>query len=185
MGGLFNGLNRGKTEAAMFERFTDRARKVMGLANQEALRMNHEYIGTEDILLGLVKEGSGIAANVLKNLDVDLKNIRIQVEKIVQYGSNTATTGKLPYTPRAKIVIERAFREGKELGHNYVGTEHLLLGILKEQDGAAARVLMNLGVTLEDVRGEVLDLLGGGHLRHREQCAGGEPGCPGTDQGLG
>ena len=95
----------------MFERFTDRARKVMALANQEAQRFNHEYIGTEHILLGLVKEGSGVAANVLRNLDIDLKKIRIEVEKIVQSGPNTATVGKLPYTPRAKKVVELAFEE--------------------------------------------------------------------------
>jgi len=144
----------------MFERFTDRARKVMGLANQEAQRFNHEYIGTEHILLGLVKEGSGVAANVLRNLDIDLKKIRIEVEKIVQSGPNTATVGKLPYTPRAKKVIELAFEEARSLGHNYVGTEHLLLGLLKEQEGVAARVLMNLGLKLEEVREEVLNLLG-------------------------
>ena len=144
----------------MFERFTDRARKVMGLANQEAQRFNHEYIGTEHILLGLVKEGSGVAANVLRNLDIDLKKIRIEVEKIVQSGPNTATVGKLPYTPRAKKVVELAFEEARSLGHNYVGTEHLLLGLLKEQDGVAARVLMNLGLKLEEVREEVLNLLG-------------------------
>ena len=144
----------------MFERFTDRARKVMGLANQEAQRFNHEYIGTEHILLGLVKEGSGVAANVLRNLDIDLKKIRIEVEKIVQSGPNTATVGKLPYTPRAKKVIELAFEEARSLGHNYVGTEHLLLGLLREQEGVAARVLMNLGLKLEEVREEVLNLLG-------------------------
>jgi len=147
-------------EATMFERFTDRARKVMGLANQEAQRFNHEYIGTEHILLGLVKEGSGVAANVLRNLDIDLKKIRIEVEKIVQSGPNTATVGKLPYTPRAKKVIELAFEEARSLGHNYVGTEHLLLGLLREQEGVAARVLMNLGLKLEEVREEVLNLLG-------------------------
>ena len=144
----------------MFERFTDRARKVMGLANQEAQRFNHEYIGTEHVLLGLVKEGSGVAANVLRNLDIDLKKIRLEVEKIVQSGPDTATMGKLPYTPRAKKVIELAFEEARSLGHNYVGTEHLLLGLLREQEGVAARVLMNLGVKLDDVREEVLNLLG-------------------------
>ncbi|HUV39276.1 MAG TPA: Clp protease N-terminal domain-containing protein, partial [Planctomycetota bacterium] len=144
----------------MFERFTDRARKVMGLANQEAQRFNHEYIGTEHVLLGLVKEGSGVAANVLRNLDIDLKKIRIEVEKIVQSGPDTLSMGKLPYTPRAKKVIELAFEEARSLGHNYVGTEHLLLGLLREQEGVAARVLMNLGLKLDDVREEVLNLLG-------------------------
>jgi ATP-dependent Clp protease ATP-binding subunit ClpC len=146
----------------MYERFTDRARKVMQLANQEAQRFNHEYIGTEHILLGLVKEGSGVAANVLKNLDVDLRKIRHEVENIVQSGPDMVTMGKLPQTPRAKKVIEYAMEEARNLNHNYVGTEHLLLGLLREQEGVAAQVLMNLGLKLEDVREEVLNLLGHG-----------------------
>jgi ATP-dependent Clp protease ATP-binding subunit ClpC len=144
----------------MFERFTDRARKVMALANQEAQRFNHEYVGTEHILLGLVKEGQGVAANVLHNLQVDLKKIRLEVEKIVKSGPNMVTMGKLPQTPRAKKVIEFAIEEARNLGHNYVGTEHLLLGLLREHDGVAAQVLMNLGLKLEDVRAEVLNILG-------------------------
>ena len=145
----------------MYERFTDRARKVMQLANQEAQRFNHEYIGTEHILLGLVKEGSGVAANVLKNLDIDLRKIRLEVEKIVQTGRpDMVTMGKLPQTPRAKKVIEYSIEEARNLNHNYVGTEHLLLGLLREQEGVAAQVLMNLGLKLEDVREEVLNLLG-------------------------
>jgi ATP-dependent Clp protease ATP-binding subunit ClpC len=146
----------------MFERFTDRARKVMQLANQEAQRFNHEYIGTEHILLGLVKEGSGVAANVLKNLDIDLRKIRLEVEKLVQSGPEMVTIGKLPHTPRAKKVIEYSMEEARNLNHNYVGTEHILLGLLREQDGVAAQVLMNLGMKLEDVREEVLSLLGHG-----------------------
>ncbi len=146
----------------MYERFTDRARKVMQLANQEAQRFNHEYIGTEHILLGLVKEGSGVAANVLKQLDVDLRKIRMEVEKIVQSGPDMVTMGKLPQTPRAKKVIEYAMEEARNLNHNYVGTEHLLLGLLREQEGVAAQVLMNMGLKLEDVREEVLNLLGHG-----------------------
>ncbi len=144
----------------MFERFTDRARKVMALANQEAQRFNHEYIGTEHILLGLVKEGSGVGANVLKNLDVDLRKVRLEVEKLVKSGPETVTMGKLPQTPRTKKVIEYAIEEARNLNHNYVGTEHLLLGLLREQDGVAAQVLMNLNLKLEDVREEVLNLLG-------------------------
>src|ERR1700687_1016632 len=144
----------------MYERFTDRARKVMQLANQEAQRFNHEYIGTEHILLGLVKEGTGVAANVLKNLDTDLRKIRLEVEKIVQAGPDMVTMGKLPQTPRAKKVIEYSIEEARNLNHNYVGTEHLLLGLLREQEGVAAQVLMNLGLKLEDVREEVLNLLG-------------------------
>ncbi|MGA3065452.1 MAG: ATP-dependent Clp protease ATP-binding subunit [Tepidisphaeraceae bacterium] len=146
----------------MFERFTDRARKVMALANQEAQRFNHEYIGTEHILLGLVKEGSGVGANVLKNLDVDLRKVRLEVEKLVKSGPDMVTMGKLPQTPRAKKVIEYAIEEARNLNHNYVGTEHLLLGLLREHDGVAAQVLMNLGLKLEEVREEVLNLLGAG-----------------------
>ncbi len=146
----------------MFERFTDRARKVMALANQEAQRFNHEYIGTEHILLGLVKEGSGVGANVLKNLDVDLRKVRLEVEKLVKSGPDMVTMGKLPQTPRAKKVIEYAIEEARNLNHNYVGTEHLLLGLLREHDGVAAQVLMNLNLKLEEVREEVLNLLGAG-----------------------
>jgi ATP-dependent Clp protease ATP-binding subunit ClpC len=144
----------------MYERFTDRARKVMQLANQEAQRFNHEYLGTEHVLLGLVKEGSGVAANVLKNLDINLNKIRLEVEKIVQTAPGMVTIGKLPQTPRAKKVIECAIEEATNLNHNYIGTEHLLLGLLREQEGVAAQVLMNLGLQLEDVREEVLNLLG-------------------------
>src|SRR5499427_9329741 len=146
----------------MYERFTDRARKVMQLANQEAQRFNHEYIGTEHILLGLIKEGSGVAANVLKNLEVDLRKIRLEVEKLVQSGPDMVTMCKLPQTPRAKKVIEYSMEEARNLGHNYVGTEHILLGLLREQEGVAAQVLMNLGLKLEEVREEVLNLLGHG-----------------------
>jgi ATP-dependent Clp protease ATP-binding subunit ClpC len=146
----------------MYERFTDRARKVMQLANQEAQRFNHEYIGTEHMLLGLVKEGTGVAANVLKNLDVDLRKIRLEVEKLVQSGPEMITMGKLPQTPRAKKVIEYSMEEARNLNHNFVGTEHILLGLLREQEGVAAQVLMNLGMKLEDVRDEVLNLLGNG-----------------------
>src|SRR5574337_208376 len=146
----------------MYERFTDRARKVMQLANQEAQRFNHEYIGTEHVLLGLIKEGSGVPANVLNNLDVDLRKIRLEVEKLVQSGPDMVTMGKLPQTPRAKKVIEYSMEEARNLNHNYVGTEHILLGLLREQEGVAAQVLMNLGLKLEDVREEVLNLLGHG-----------------------
>ncbi len=157
----------------MFERFTDRARKVMALANQEAQRFNHEYIGTEHILLGLVKEGSGVGANVLKNLSVDLRKVRLEVEKLVHSGPDMVTMGKLPQTPRAKKVIEYAIEEARNLNHNYVGTEHLLLGLLREHDGVAAQVLMNLGLKLEEVREEVLNLLGAGMDKDDE---GGVPG---------
>jgi ATP-dependent Clp protease ATP-binding subunit ClpC len=155
----------------MYERLTDRARKVMQLANQEAHRFNHEYIGTEHVLLGLIQEGAGVAANVLNNLDLDLLKIRHEVEKIIMPGADSGTTGKLPQTPRTKKVIEYSIEEARNLNHNYVGTEHLLLGLLREKEGVAAQVLMNLGLKLEDVREEVLNLLGastavreGGHV---------------------
>jgi ATP-dependent Clp protease ATP-binding subunit ClpC len=171
----------------MFERFTDRARKVMALANQEAQRFNHEYIGTEHILLGLVKEGSGVGANVLKNLDVDLRKVRLEVEKLVKAGPEMVTMGKLPQTPRAKKVIEYAIEEARNLNHNYVGTEHLLLGLLREHDGVAAQVLMNLNLKLEEVREEVLNLLGAGQGNDDSGNGGtssggngGEPASPGS-----
>jgi ATP-dependent Clp protease ATP-binding subunit ClpC len=132
----------------------------MQLANQEAQHFNHEYIGTEHVLLGLLREGSGVAANVLKNLDIDLPKIRLEVEKLVQSGPDRMTIGKLPQTPRAKKVIEFSIEESRALNHNYVGTEHILLGLLREQDGVAARVLMNLGLKLNEVREEVLNILG-------------------------
>jgi ATP-dependent Clp protease ATP-binding subunit ClpC len=168
----------------MFERFTDRARKVMALANQEAQRFNHEYIGTEHILLGLVKEGSGVGANVLKNLDVDLRKVRLEVEKLVHSGPDMVTMGKLPQTPRAKKVIEYAIEEARNLNHNYVGTEHLLLGLLREHDGVAAQVLMNLGLKLEEVREEVLNLLGAGVDKEEGETSGGPPQ-PGSSQRQG
>ncbi|HEY4235509.1 MAG TPA: ATP-dependent Clp protease ATP-binding subunit [Lacipirellulaceae bacterium] len=168
----------------MYERFTDRARKVMQLANQEAQRFNHEYIGTEHVLLGLIKEGSGVAANVLKNLDVDLRKIRLEVEKLVQSGPDMVTMGKLPQTPRAKKVIEYSMEEARNLNHNYVGTEHILLGLLREQEGVAAQVLMNLGLKLEEVREEVLNLLGHG-LEGAEGERGGRGGAGGEESGEG
>ncbi len=144
----------------MFDRFTDRAKKVMNLARQEAQRFNHEYLGTEHILLGLVQEGSGVAANVLKQMHIDLDKIRVEVEKIVKTGPSMVTMGQLPFTPKAKKVLELSLEEASNLGHNYIGTEHILLGLIKENEGIAAQVLMNLGVKLEDVREEVLDFLG-------------------------
>src|SRR5215472_2710017 len=157
-----SGDNRRIGVECMYDRFTDRARKVMQLANQEAQRFNHEYVGTEHVLLGLIKEGSGVAATVLRNMDVDLRKIRNEIETIVQAGPEMVTMGKLPQTPRAKKVIEYAIEEARNLNHNYVGTEHLLLGLLREHDGVAAQVLMNLSLKLEEVREEVLNLLGAG-----------------------
>jgi ATP-dependent Clp protease ATP-binding subunit ClpC len=144
----------------MFDRFTDRAKKVMSFARQEAMKFNHEYIGTEHILLGLVQEGSGVAANVLKNMTIDLEKIRHEVEKIVKTGPSMVTMGQLPFTPRAKKVLELSLEEASQLSHNYIGTEHLLLGLIRENEGIAAQVLMNLGVKLDEVREEVLEFLG-------------------------
>lgn len=144
----------------MYERFTDRSRKVMQLANQEAQRFNHEYVGTEHILLGLAKEGSGVAANVLKNLDIDLAKVRAEVEKIVQPGATMIPMGKLPQTPRTKQVLAYAIEEAKNLDHNYVGTEHLLLGLVREDQGIAAQVIKDFGVTADAIRAELFLILG-------------------------
>ena len=146
----------------MFERFTERARKVMALANQEAQRFNHEYIGTEHILLGLLKEGSGVGPHVLVNLGVDLNTSRLEVEKRVKAGPEMQAMSKLPLTRRARKVSEFAVDEARNMNHNFVGTEHLLLGLLRETDGVAGQVLSDLGVDLDIVREEVVKLLGAG-----------------------
>lgn len=140
----------------MYERFTDRARKVMQLANQEAQRFNHEYICTEHVLLGLITEGDGVAAQVIKQRGIDLRSIRVEVEKLIQRGPDVITMGRLPETPRAKKVIEYSFEEARNLKRNYLGTEHILLGLLREADGVAAQVLLNLGLKLEEVRVKML-----------------------------
>lgn len=143
----------------MYERFTDRARKAIQLASHAARSFNHEYIGTEHILLGLVNVGSGAAAKVFENLVVDPNVIRRQIAKLVQTGPDLVTIGKLPQTPRVKKVIEYAFEEARNLKHGYVGTEHLLLGLLREEETVAAQILMKLGLKLEVVRNEVLNVL--------------------------
>ena len=144
----------------MFRGYTERARRAMALANQEAQRFNHEYIGTEHILLGLVKEGRGIAANVLDKLGVDLASTRAEVEKLVKPGPDEVATGTLPKTPRLEKTLEYARNEAKQLRHDRVGTEHLLLGLLVEPEGVGGQILKNLGLTLERVRPEVLRLSG-------------------------
>lgn len=144
----------------MFERFTDRARKAMAIANQEAQRFNHEYVGTEHILLGLVKEGKGVGSTVLTNMNIDLRKVRLDVEKLIVSGPEIIVTSRPPHTPRAKLVLTYAIEEAKELGHNYVGTEHLLLGLIKATDGISSQVLINLGATLDKTRQAVLDCLG-------------------------
>jgi ATP-dependent Clp protease ATP-binding subunit ClpC len=132
----------------------------MALANQEAERLNHEHIGTEHILLGLIREGSGVGAAVLKKFEVDIKKLRLEVEKLHKSGPDMFTVGKLPKTPRARRVTEYAIEEARSLNHNYVGTEHILLGLLRESEGIAAQVFISLDLKLEDVRQEVLNLLG-------------------------
>ena len=145
---------------AMFNRFTERARKVILLAKEEAKRFNHDYIGTEHLLLGLVREGEGVAAAVLASLGLNSDKIRFEVEKLVQPGPATIISGDIPFTPKAKKVIELAMEEARQLNHNYIGTEHLLLGLIREGEGVASQVLMNLGLDLDRVRMEVMNLLG-------------------------
>jgi len=154
----------------MFGRFTERAQQVLVLAQEEAKRLNHNFIGTEHILLGLVREGSGIASRALQNLGIELPRVRSEVEKIIGKGEKGVVQG-ISYTPRAKKVIELAIEEGQNFGHNYVGTEHLLLGLLREGEGIAAQVLTNLGVDLKKARREVIQLLGG-----EPQMGGGQAG---------
>ncbi|RKY32470.1 MAG: hypothetical protein DRP74_02525 [Candidatus Omnitrophota bacterium] len=143
----------------MFNRFTERARKVIILAKEEARRFNHDYIGTEHILLGLVREGEGVAATVLQKMDVSLEKIRLEVEKLVQPGPATQIIGDIPFTPRAKKALELSAEEARSLGHNYIGTEHLLLGLIREGEGIASQVLLNLGLDLNSVRNSVMELL--------------------------
>jgi ATP-dependent Clp protease ATP-binding subunit ClpA len=144
----------------MFERFTDRTRRVVVLAQEEARMLNHGYIGTEHILLGLIREGDGYAARTLESLGISLDAVRQQVEEIIGRGQQ-APSGHIPFTPRAKKVLELAQREARALGHAYVGTEHILLGLIREGDGVAAQVLVNLGADLNRVRQQVIQLLHG------------------------
>jgi ATP-dependent Clp protease ATP-binding subunit ClpC len=145
----------------MHDKFTERVRKVIYLAREEAARLQHDYIGTEHLLLGVIREGEGIAATVLNNLGLDLDRIRQEVENMVSAAGGTMTIGEIPFTPRAKRVLELAVEEARSLGHNYVGTEHLLLGLIREGEGVAAKVLLELGVDRKRVREETLKLLGG------------------------
>lgn len=145
----------------MFEKFTERARKVMGLSRQEAQRLNSEFIGTEHILLAIIQEGGGVAAKVIKNLNVDLKRVRQEIEKLITPSTSpTVTLGQLPFSPRAKNVIKFAEEEAYRLRADVIGTEHLLLGILREGEGIAAQVLENLGLKTDEVRRMVLEFLG-------------------------
>ncbi|MFV2038658.1 MAG: Clp protease N-terminal domain-containing protein, partial [Acidimicrobiales bacterium] len=144
----------------MFERFTDRARRVVVLAQEEARLLNHNYIGTEHILLGLIHEGEGVAAKALESLGISLEAVRDQVEEIIGQGGSSPS-GHIPFTPRAKKVLELSLREALQLGHNYIGTEHILLGLIREGEGVAAQVLVKLGADLSRVRQQVIQLLSG------------------------
>jgi ATP-dependent Clp protease ATP-binding subunit ClpC len=157
----------------MFERFTDRARRVVVLAQEEARMLNHNYIGTEHILLGLIHEGEGVAAKALESLGIALEGVRQQVEEIIGQGQH-APSGHIPFTPRAKKVLELSLREALQLGHNYIGTEHILLGLIREGEGVAAQVLVKLGADLNRVRQQVLQLLSGyQHGKEAEGAGGG------------
>ncbi len=144
----------------MFERFTDRARRVVVLAQEEARMLDHNYIGTEHILLGLIHEGEGVAAKALESLGISLDAVRQQVEEIIGRGQQ-ALSGHIPFTPRAKKVLELSLREALQLSHDYIGTEHILLGLIREGDGVAAQVLVRLGADLNRVRQQVIQLLHG------------------------
>jgi ATP-dependent Clp protease ATP-binding subunit ClpC len=163
----------------MFERFTDRARRVVVLAQEEARMLNHNYIGTEHILLGLIHEGEGVAAKALESLGISLEGVRAQVEEIIGQGQQ-APSGHIPFTPRAKKVLELSLREALQLGHNYIGTEHILLGLIREGEGVAAQVLVKLGADLNRVRQQVIQLLSG--YQGKEAVAQGGPaeGTPST-----
>jgi ATP-dependent Clp protease ATP-binding subunit ClpC len=156
----------------MFERFTDRARRVVVLAQEESRMLNHNYIGTEHILLGLIHEGEGVAATTLQSLGISLDAVRSQVEEIIGHG-RSAPTSHIPFTPRAKKVLEFSLREALQLGHNYIGTEHILLGLIREGEGVAAQVLQKLGADLNRVRQKVLQVLEGYAERGE-----GQPGVP-------
>jgi ATP-dependent Clp protease ATP-binding subunit ClpA len=153
----------------MFERFTERARRAVAQAQEEARMLDHGYIGTEHILLGLLREGEGVAARALQSLGIRLDAVRQQVEEIIGRGQQ-APSGHIPFTPRAKKVLELSLREAQKLGHNYIGTEHILLGLLREGDGVAAQVLVNLGADQNRVRQQVIQLL------HGHQAEEPEPG---------
>jgi len=158
----------------VFERFTERARQVVVLAQDEARALKHNYIGTEHILLGLLREEEGLAARVLESLDITVEEVRAQVARIVGQGDEV-TTGQIPFTPRAKKVLELALREALSLGHNYIGTEHILLGLVRENEGVAARILLDFDADAEKIRNEIIRMLSGPGRRQQ----GGPGGAPG------
>jgi ATP-dependent Clp protease ATP-binding subunit ClpC len=145
----------------VFERFTEIARQVVVLAQDEARALGHNYIGTEHILLGLLREEEGLAARVLESLDVTVEEVRAQVKRLVGEGGEEIVTGQIPFTPRAKKVLELALREALSLKHSYIGPEHILLGVVRENDGVAARILLDLGADAETVRNEIMRVLSG------------------------
>ena len=156
----------------MFERFTDRARRVVVLASEEARMLSHNYIGTEHILLGLIHEGEGLAAKALEQLGITLEAVRAQVEEVIGQGQQ-APTGHIPFTPRAKKVLELSLREALQLGHSYISTEHILLGLIREGEGVAVQVLLKQGADLGRVRQQVMQLLSGYQGKEQAAMAGG------------
>jgi ATP-dependent Clp protease ATP-binding subunit ClpC len=172
-------LQHNQKEQQMFERFTDRARRVVVLAQEEARMLNHNYIGTEHILLGLIHEGEGVAAKGLESLGISLEGVRAQVEEIIGQGQQ-APSGHIPFTPRAKKVLELSLREALQLGHNYIGTEHILLGLIREGEGVAAQVLVKLGADLNRVRQQVIQLLSGYQGKEAVTQGGPAEGTPST-----
>ena len=173
----------------MFERFTDRARRVVVLAQEEARLLNHNYIGTEHILLGLLREGEGIGAQVLIDMEVQLERVRESVQKRIGSGGSSPL-GHIPFTPRAKKVLELSLREALQLGHNYIGSEHILLGLVREGEGVAALTLAEFGVQLETVRQAVIQRMGAGEGAAApgevpaEPRGGAPPNCPGCWRSL-
>jgi ATP-dependent Clp protease ATP-binding subunit ClpC len=158
----------GRTMVSMFERFTDRARRVVVLAQEEARLLNHNYIGTEHVLLGLIREAEGVAAQTLEALGVSLEAVRTRIEEIIGTGGGSVEAGHVPFTPRAKKVLELSLREAIQLGHNYIGTEHLLLGLIREGEGVAAQVLVQMGAELHQVRREVVARVSGSGTEEEE-----------------
>ena len=155
----------------MFERFTERAKQVVVLAQEEARALKHNYIGTEHILLGLLREEEGLAARVLESLDVTVEEVRAQVARIIGPGDEPIVSGQIPFTPRAKKVLELSLREALSLKHNYIGTEHILLGLVRENEGVAARILLDFDADAEKIRSEIMRVLsgpGGPGLVHTE-----------------
>ena len=153
----------------MFERFTDRARRVVVLAQEEARMLEHGYIGTEHLLLGLIHEGEGVAAKALEALEIDLDGVRQQVEAIIGRGQQPPS-GHIPFTPRAKRVLELSQRESDQMGHHYIGTEHILLGLVRENEGVAARILLDFDADSEKIRNEVIRMLSGPGGRRQGQA---------------